>query len=589
MHKKLLILFSVCALALFTSALIACDQGNREEKINGVTFSDVTVTYDGLEHSITVSGVVPDGVTVSYDSASAVNAGVYNATATLSGVGYATKTLQATLTIEKAELSGITFEDKTVTWDGDEHSVLISGNVPSGVSVSYTDNTGSDVGTYSATATLTGANYIPLTLEATLTITRPSNTVMAKTIVNNLLERPDPWSFMPESFAPVNIALNDALPDFSDFTAVSEIPVCGMGKQMNVLYSTLNGASTVLKYLNGLYGVLDTIIEAYQTFINKNPDNYQQFSKTGENYTVSITVTEDGYSLLASYQSAEISITYNENTGLRTGLVKLTNANLVKYEMSENYIKIAASVTGYALAQIEFIKEDDATLGYLYEFVGTDSFSVIKTSAIIYVEEKYTTIISNKRESDDLIIEGYAEVYDSATGQLIASEVKETVKTVDYDTMWFHLKDVNGITTIKKVDQTNDLNADTIYVNGSANPFTPYRNSVLGVKTSRRFDIEMKTLYYYVYDFENEKYEKVEAEIPMMFVQRENLNTFSADAYEKNKNNGIPQSVEISVASSIISDVNKRYDMLLPTFNEIKELVTPEEVKAYLGIKSEEN
>ena len=98
----------------------------------------------------------------------------------------------------------------------------------------------------------------------------------------------------------------------------------------------------------------------------------------------------------------------------------------------------------------------------------------------------------------------------------------------------------------------------------------------------------MKTMYYYIYNSEKEEYEKIKAEIPMMFVQRENLNTFSADAYKKNQNNGIPRTVKISLSSSIISDVHNRYDLLLPTFNEIKELVTPEEVKAYLGIKSEE-
>ena len=76
---------------------------SEEEKealeITGVSFEDSTVHYDGEEKSIVVTGELPDGVSVSYRNNKGTDAGVYEATATLSGDGYKTKTLNATLEI----------------------------------------------------------------------------------------------------------------------------------------------------------------------------------------------------------------------------------------------------------------------------------------------------------------------------------------------------------------------------------------------------------------------------------------------------------------------------------------------------------
>ena len=58
-------------------------------------------------------------------------------------------------------------------YDGEEHEILISGTLPAGVTVSYKNNKGTNVGTYNGVATFTGSgNYTgTASLEATLTIT----------------------------------------------------------------------------------------------------------------------------------------------------------------------------------------------------------------------------------------------------------------------------------------------------------------------------------------------------------------------------------------------------------------------------------
>lgn len=147
-----------------------------KKDITGVTFSDATVPYDGEEHEITVSGTIPEGVTAIYTGNKGTNAGTYKATATLSGEGYNTLTLNATLTVNKAQITNnFTFNSLTVEYDGLPHAIQLVGNVPAGVSVEYYYNeTKTDsvtaVGTYNVTAILSGENHETLTLSAKLTI-----------------------------------------------------------------------------------------------------------------------------------------------------------------------------------------------------------------------------------------------------------------------------------------------------------------------------------------------------------------------------------------------------------------------------------
>ncbi|MCE7053620.1 BspA family leucine-rich repeat surface protein [Algoriphagus sp. AGSA1] len=72
---------------------------------------------------------------------------------------------------EKLPIEGITFTDATFTYDGTEKSIQLSGNLPAGVTVTYENNTRTEIGSQTATAKLDGGeNYQNLTLTATLTI-----------------------------------------------------------------------------------------------------------------------------------------------------------------------------------------------------------------------------------------------------------------------------------------------------------------------------------------------------------------------------------------------------------------------------------
>ncbi|MBQ9085076.1 MAG: hypothetical protein IJY24_05405, partial [Clostridia bacterium] len=169
--KRILSIFCLVLLVGALLALSSCGGGETAEKdITGVEFKDLEVAYDGTEKAIAVTGTLPEGVTVSYTKNKGTIPGVYNATATLTGEGYKTLTLNAKLTIQLGNIEGITFAGGTYTYDGTEKKVEITGTLPEGVTVSYESNTGTNAGTYSAKATLSGEYYNTKVLNTTLKI-----------------------------------------------------------------------------------------------------------------------------------------------------------------------------------------------------------------------------------------------------------------------------------------------------------------------------------------------------------------------------------------------------------------------------------
>ncbi|MBO7302656.1 MAG: hypothetical protein J6U68_00540 [Clostridia bacterium] len=140
-------------------------------------------TYDGEAHVIEVDGNIPANATVTYIGGNSfVNAGTYDVTAVVSCEGYVTEKLSTSVRIEPAkhDMSGVKLEGMEVTYDGNAHSLEISGALPEGVSeptYMINDKAGSsatDAGEYKVIAMFNNSdpNYEPIPeMEATLKIT----------------------------------------------------------------------------------------------------------------------------------------------------------------------------------------------------------------------------------------------------------------------------------------------------------------------------------------------------------------------------------------------------------------------------------
>ncbi|WP_370539755.1 MBG domain-containing protein [Algoriphagus sp. Y33] len=155
----------------YTDLVLRADLTVTPATVTGITFEDGSFVYDGTEKLLAITGTLPSGTSVSYTDNGRTDVGTQEVTATITGSNYTDLVLTARLTITPAEITGITFEDISFVYDGTEKSLEIMGTLPSGTSVSYTDNGRTDVGTQEVTATITGSNYTDLVLTARLTIT----------------------------------------------------------------------------------------------------------------------------------------------------------------------------------------------------------------------------------------------------------------------------------------------------------------------------------------------------------------------------------------------------------------------------------
>jgi hypothetical protein len=152
-----------------------------KKDFENVSFDDVSVAYDGNEHVLGEVNGAPSGTTITYDSKeNHIDVGSYKTIATLTKDGYNTKTLEATLTINPIDFSGLTYEDASVTYDGLDHqgAVKLVGTIPQGTTVSETIKNSSnevvysaiEVGTYYYTCVVTNKNFNKKTFTATLEI-----------------------------------------------------------------------------------------------------------------------------------------------------------------------------------------------------------------------------------------------------------------------------------------------------------------------------------------------------------------------------------------------------------------------------------
>ena len=116
------------------------------------TINNDSFTYNGLEQTVEFTGI-ESHMTVTGNKAT--NAGNYEVIISLNS-NYAWEESfdgKFTWIIEKAEcdLSHISFEDLTVTYNGNKQVIEITGELPEGVEAYYTNNEGIDVNTYEAT------------------------------------------------------------------------------------------------------------------------------------------------------------------------------------------------------------------------------------------------------------------------------------------------------------------------------------------------------------------------------------------------------------------------------------------------------
>jgi predicted component of viral defense system (DUF524 family) len=135
--------------------------------------------------------------------------------------------------------------------------------------------------------------------------------------------------------------------------------------------------------------------------------------------------------------------------------------------------------------------------------------------------------------------------------------------------MWFNLNSTSGINSIKRVERANGINPHTVFVNDADTAFATKNVGGIGLKTlSRRYDIEFRTQYLYRYDSEQKMFVEVVSEVPMLFVQQENLNTLNQDINNQNNYLNFSLLVSNTVRNKIISDHESLIDIFISSSDE---------------------
>lgn len=157
-----------------------------QNKVQGITFADAVVTYDGAAHSLAIEGNLPQGVAVVYEGNSQTNAGAYTVTAKFVGSNPNYEQLPdmtATLTIEKRELQIEFVGEQTAAYTGYAQKPLtaratnLCGSDTVAIDITYNGNV-VDAGTYVATATVDSDNYkLTANNTCTFTITRATHKI----------------------------------------------------------------------------------------------------------------------------------------------------------------------------------------------------------------------------------------------------------------------------------------------------------------------------------------------------------------------------------------------------------------------------
>ena len=394
--------------------------------------------------------------------------------------------------------------------------------------------------------------------------------------------------------------------DFNNFVNVSDIKYGGYGEQWKMVLDNIEERKTFLNVVN-----LGTscVSASYVYFLNTvyYADHYDTSAHSEDNERYSSFVYYDSDVLYYGVQfktgidmpyfgsvTPRVDVSCNVETGDRAVRISINENNAMKYVITENSYVLAYElglnlISCKSYVQIDRL-ENQSVQGHVYEFIKTKDKDAVASCADFYMNRQYTSVVGNKASGMPGFNGIINELYQTQ-GNFICSEVQETFSKwgieATYHTLWLplcYIREINNVKAVKK-DGTPTFglganNNHEIYVNDSDTVFEPAKNSTLGISTSRKYDIEMRKSYFHsAKDNSTGNINIYEVEVPMMFIQAGNYDTFGNDISTKS---GIYASVGLT--SSYIEKVQEDHENLIPIFEANKESVNSDTIHQYIGV-----
>lgn len=409
----------------------------------------------------------------------------------------------------------------------------------------------------------------------------------------------NPFERIPESMRmdySANLVAADSLTlDYGDFVNISDIRY-GFGEQWQMVLDNLEQSKTFFNVLSVLEGLSTTSVAAFNDYFDKNPADTAHYNfLSGGVYGVTIDFDGETIAYVLDYtatlpvfgeQAVQIALCMNAMSGEKTVRIQIGDANALTYKLLDYSYEFAIKYMGVrrAMFSVEW-QENGNVSGKIYEHLTISSVETA-SAAEFYIADSRLSVVGNKA-SGLLGFSGYiCELYDTAQGRLLGYEVEETdsvIGKIKYDTLWFNLSDVDGITSIKYLEESDTQKETEKYINGMTAQWQAKKVGGIGATmASRRFDISFRTQYIYSYNAETEAYTAHAVQVPMLHVQEGYFDSLQEDV---KATNGVD--ISVTLAADDFELLCAEYDEKLPVFIEHKDAVSGEYIVAYIGNKKE--
>jgi len=417
----------------------------------------------------------------------------------------------------------------------------------------------------------------------------------------------DPYSYIPNAMRSSNsanhVSASDVNYNFANFTNVSSIKYGGFGEQWQMVMDNIAQSEKFYAVLTLADNAISASVAAFNNWFDKNPsDTNKELNETGYYAKVNFANAVLTYTLqlktgivvpLFGEVLPQIDMTYNITSKEKSVRINLSDTNALRYVITDTKYVFGIeygidSVSRSALCQM--VKaEDESVAGHIYEYITLKGKDAVKSCADFYIDKDYVSVVGNKA-SGIIGMDGYInELYKTSEGKLIGYKVQET-KTIykitgTYHTLWFNLNNITGINSVKVTEHTsdndNDLNANNIYVNGESKLFKPTFNKKLTVKTSRKYDIELRTQFRY--GNTDNVLTCYETKIPMMFIQDDNDKDSNYTDFPNDIKSTNDITASVNLSSTYLAKIRKDYDELIPLFKTNKDLIDSTAIKEWIG------
>ena len=424
-----------------------------------------------------------------------------------------------------------------------------------------------------------------------------NETVDIKGLLSALLNgyQLNPYEYLPEAmrldYSANLVDAEDIVTDYSSFVNVSDITY-GFGEQWYMVLTNIDQSMVFFNALTVVESLSASSITAFNNYFDKNPQDTANYEFENGEYNITIKYDGEIIYYVVEYTAnipvigevtAQIALAMIEETGEKSVRIQLGDANALAYTVREDSYDFAIKYLGVRRAMFSVARDEDGNVsGKIYEYLTVASVET-SNAADFYITEDYVSVVGNKADGLLGFSNTICELYDVNTGKMLGYEVNEVVEklgiTINFDTLWFTLDMVDGINSIKYVAAT-DSSAAKLYVNGLSKEWAS--KTVGGINFSRRYDIEFRTQYVTSYDPATQEYTVHQIQVPMLFVQEDYYETLADDIKAENKN---VTGVEVDISSADLDQLLYDYEVLVPVFNENKNIFTVELILAYIGEK----